>query len=482
MIDELGYVVDNLEAKFLLLTSSAGSGSKLLHSLLDSHPDLIMIPGYPFMYLYPFLESFRFPIVSVDDLEQLIESFSHQFRPFFDTRTWPGSEGLNRLGTNRETYLEIDENKFSRILFSILLHNKSSEWTKLDFVVAIHLAYNQIKDMKPIDSSIIIYHIHEDLFADLLPYGLSRICMSRTIHANFSRRIKNSFEKANETKLSNSDCILAELVGPSAVAQLLYYAERSIRRVTGRIVFVSHESLNTEREKAMSKLASLLGIRFNSTLLMPTFGGHEWKTGFYKWKGSELGLPNPEIAESVEHYKRSFIGRYDATRLGYVYFSHYQRHGFKLPETMSDLSNLATWKRIMACIVPASYDFEKLGSLLCNFNCFIKVVRKESKSFADSEVYPYPNNLFYSKKVMNKCLRHTSYSLLIRLGMLLRRRKKRTSLIRVLYIVDRALQYMWTLLSIPFWSTRRIYYEVRYVLLTRKDTALAKEQEFSSGL
>ena len=46
------------EPNLVAISEGMGSGSKLFQSLIDSHDEVIMVPGYALMYFYPYWEKY----------------------------------------------------------------------------------------------------------------------------------------------------------------------------------------------------------------------------------------------------------------------------------------------------------------------------------------------------------------------------------------------------------------------------------------
>ena len=89
------------ELPIIGLSEGNGSGTKLFQSLLDGHTKILMIPGYPLMYFYPFwyrnIESLNYK-----NWDVVLKKILFHFAPVFDSRINPGSESLDKLGENQD--------------------------------------------------------------------------------------------------------------------------------------------------------------------------------------------------------------------------------------------------------------------------------------------------------------------------------------------------------------------------------------------
>ena len=87
--------IENRVFNIFALVVGPGAGSKYLHTLLDSHPDMYAIPGYCMMYFYPHYYDI---CTSVKSNYELIDTLLDRIPPIYDTRIMPGSETLDQLG------------------------------------------------------------------------------------------------------------------------------------------------------------------------------------------------------------------------------------------------------------------------------------------------------------------------------------------------------------------------------------------------
>ena len=46
-------MTNHFDDNIVAFVVGSGAGSKYVHSLLDGHPEIYMIPGYSLMYFYP---------------------------------------------------------------------------------------------------------------------------------------------------------------------------------------------------------------------------------------------------------------------------------------------------------------------------------------------------------------------------------------------------------------------------------------------
>ena len=94
------------------LSVGVGSGTKLFHSLLDSHPEIYMIPGYPLMYFYPFWH--KILKQKKPNWEMIVDELFRVFPSIFNTSIDPGGETLNHLGEKNDQTIVVNIDLFKK--------------------------------------------------------------------------------------------------------------------------------------------------------------------------------------------------------------------------------------------------------------------------------------------------------------------------------------------------------------------------------
>ena len=120
------------------LIVGAGTGSKLLQSHLDNHPEIYMIPAYPLMYFYPHWQSWLDELRDSWNWPVIVDEFCKRHASVIDSRRIPGHNGLTRLGENRNQHISIDEAEFKANLLQLL---QDEEISSRNFLLAVHIAY-----------------------------------------------------------------------------------------------------------------------------------------------------------------------------------------------------------------------------------------------------------------------------------------------------------------------------------------------------
>ena len=99
--------------KFVIIIAGGRSGSDLLQSLFDGHPQILQFPGF-FRFDEPFID-----ILNEKDPKKMSEKFCNLNPHFFDSRLeWEGrpdmGERHDMLGKNKNEFYKLDEKAFKK--------------------------------------------------------------------------------------------------------------------------------------------------------------------------------------------------------------------------------------------------------------------------------------------------------------------------------------------------------------------------------
>ena len=282
------------EPRILALSEGNGSGTKLFQSLLDGHPGILMVPGYPLMYFYPFWHRYVATLPR-PDWPAALDALVARFAPVFDTRINPGSEDLDKLGENQDQHLSVDIADFRRAFLAVV---DGLPVTPRHGLLAFHYAYALASGVDPATKQVLVYHIHVFDYVKRYLYAefpdLRVIASVRDPRPNLSRRELNSIVKPNRLKFRASDAIL---MTPRAYRQATGFLLNGLDAIDcvpiGQCRVFRHEDLALRLEDVMRQTAAFLGLPFDPVLLQPTFASMEWRTSFYDFDTRHL--VNPEV-------------------------------------------------------------------------------------------------------------------------------------------------------------------------------------------
>jgi hypothetical protein len=264
------------------------SGTTLLTSLLDYHPQLVVFPEeLKFVkVLYRDRMSDR-PLSNRDKIDILIKKY-HLGRLKHDTFTHSSSPRSPR------DYSDIDYSAFARLLSARSEEARDDKELLLAIIESFYEVEHSPKEDKRawVEKTPINYY-YVPLFHKW--FGDSLVCLHvvRDPYDNFASFRKFLRKPPTDAVLHNF-CLNWKLSNALA---------RQWQKYFKRYHIISYEQLVTHPEKVMRQVASWLGIDYKETLLLPTINGKRWggnsayKTTFTSVSPSQVGKYKEVLSE-----------------------------------------------------------------------------------------------------------------------------------------------------------------------------------------
>jgi hypothetical protein len=253
------------------------SGSVFLHSLFDSHPEVLTIPATR-------LNAFhgrQWPVIA-NELggEAMARRFVELNPSVFDGRRDRWFEGLGAMGPGRDTPIAVDADAFVRELSRLLA--TPAPVTRRRFFLAAHVAYALARGEDVSGKTTVVYHLHspeayagieaalED-FPDLRAVGVTRD-PTRSVLSYLRKNVivARTWHHADRSEY-------AQLV-PSGGYNFVYRHQLiGWRELLARYPLplwpLRIEDLNHDTEAQMRAVASFLGLSWHASLTESTFNG-----------------------------------------------------------------------------------------------------------------------------------------------------------------------------------------------------------------
>lgn len=264
------------------------SGSTLLQSLLDDHPEVASIPGLYGQQLYPFYEHSGHLA-----FQEFVQAFCERFAFFFDREkalTDPNvqSLGLHQMGPNRDEPLVVDMMDFLDAFTELYgpHENTPQDERRKYFIIAAFMAYHAARPEKQAlaDSVWILYPIHSlpDKHVQWLREDFSEhriVHMVREPLRNIASTIRLTASKPEWWEFNGVERALAQILTDHQVFAV-------VARVNGyRPLFGQNapdctalrlEDLHETPKPAMQAVAHWIGIGWDECLLKSSFAGKQW--------------------------------------------------------------------------------------------------------------------------------------------------------------------------------------------------------------
>jgi hypothetical protein len=253
------------------------SGSVFLHSLFDSHPEVLTLPATRINAFH----GRQWPVIAREpDPSAMARRFVEWNPSLFDGRRDRWFEGLDAMGPARDTPIEVDAERFVRELATLL--SVGAPATRRSFFLAAHVAYALARGEDVSGKTTIVYHLHspeayaniraalED-FPELRAVGVTR----EPIRSVLSYLRKNVLvARAWQHQDRSEYAQLAPSGGYNFVYrhQLIGWRELLARHPMPFLP-LRIEDLNRDIEGQMRRVAVFLGLSWHECLTLSTFNG-----------------------------------------------------------------------------------------------------------------------------------------------------------------------------------------------------------------
>ena len=265
-----------LPNKMVALLYFGRSGTGLLHSLIDGHPEISTLPS---IYLRGFFNAGVWDQISADGWQGLCERFADKFSVLFDAmspKSTPGlpteesyflgrKEGMTAVGKDRNESLSLDRDRFCFEALRLIKHFEKID-PKLFFQI-VHVAFEKVLRTKT-KKQTIFYHIHNP--GDFAKLNFLRyvpetrlVMMVREPIQNCESGVRPHFKNNDYDKIV--ECILILLF---AIDQIAFRKQDSVG--------VRLEDLKARPEATIKGLCTWLGVQENSSLYEMTAQGRIW--------------------------------------------------------------------------------------------------------------------------------------------------------------------------------------------------------------
>ena len=266
----------NLPQKIISLVHFGRSGSGLLHSLMDNHPEISTLPS---IYFSEYFDNSTWKKITMNGWNSIVDNFIKIYEVLFDARSSVPiksieetviynigvKEGMTKMGDNRDHFISVDKNQFSLELKYLL--NNLEEIDSLSFFKLVHIAYERtLKNFN--DKNIIFYHIHNpDIYTQL-----NFVQSEKNSHwIMMVREPIQSCESWLRYCFNNNDHQVCSL----RISKMLIEIDNIIYR-KNKSIGVRLEDLKKNPQKTIPVLCKWMGIHENENLYKMTMQGEKW--------------------------------------------------------------------------------------------------------------------------------------------------------------------------------------------------------------
>ncbi len=265
-----------LSEKMVALLHFGRSGTGLLHSLIDNHPEVSSLPS---IYLRGFFNDDVWRTISTEGWQKLPERFVDEFTVLFDARSpklTPGmfkkdspnlgyEEGMTTVGENRDEVLSIDRDEFCNEARRLMSRLDSID--PGSFIQIAHRAFEHVMGTKN-HKNTIFYHIHN-------PDDFAKLNFLRYYpNARFVMMVREPIQSCESwLSLPFRDNKYRYMV--NQIIAMLFAIDQIAFRIHDSIA-IRLEDLKNTPEESMQGLCRWMGIQDDPTLYQMTAQGKKW--------------------------------------------------------------------------------------------------------------------------------------------------------------------------------------------------------------
>ena len=265
-----------LPKKITAMVHFGRSGTGLLHSLIDGHPEVSTLPS---IYLSEFFNHFAWEKIIAGGWEEMADRFTTTYAVLFDASSATKiaskgeifihnigrKEGMTNVGTARDEVLSVDKKVFIKELNQLMDYHDRLD--AVAFFKLIHSAYEKALHNHN-KKSLIFYHIHNpDVNAHLnflrLAPNTSWLMMVREPLQSCESWIMKNFRDNNYRIIAFK------------IFQMLFEVDQAIFRNENSIG-VRLEDLKEYPKETILALCGWLGIKEKDSLYQMTAQGKKW--------------------------------------------------------------------------------------------------------------------------------------------------------------------------------------------------------------
>ena len=339
--------------KIAALIHFGRSGSGLLHSLIDGHPEVSTLPS---IYFSEFFHHVIWEKIITGGWEEMAENFTKTYAVLFDASSdvkvlsksfqfinnAGQLDGMTTVGTERNEVLSVDKKVFIKELKRLM--NYHHQLDALAFFKLVHCAYDSTLHDKN-EKKLIFYHIHDrpDDYAQLnflrLAPNTSWLMMVRDPVQSCESWIRKNFQESDYQQIVYR------------IFSMLFDVDQTVFRNKSSIG-VKLEDLKENPKKTIQALCGWLGIQEKDSLYEMTAQGKKW------W-----GDPTSNAKDGMNPFGKSSINR----KLGSIFSKNDQfilqtlYYPFRVRFDYVE-ENLEQFKNDLQAIRPMldlMFDFEK---------------------------------------------------------------------------------------------------------------------------
>lgn len=373
--------------KVLSIMTTMRSGSKLFHSLLDRHPQIVCFPR-----TLQFDNFWRSVAHKNNDLEYMVDSFIEKHPRFFSGECWHRFNKYDRadqLGPERNETFFVDAGIFKR---NALAKLKDKQVDRRTLFLALHLAYHAACGRPLLENSVFLYHIHEIDLEDELKACLSDFPDSRVLIMT-RQPIEGLNSCVKQLKMQNT----------LSCNELLHHQRQALEGTANlmehfpglNIKILPFEQLHIRHKEVMEAFAKWVDIDWDDNLMHSTMHGKLW------WSNGKV--PRNGTNPGWKVYQPSgLLEKKDWVMFRSIAPERYVKYGYV--DKIEDIKKVQGRRLLFLLLLPTAYEWTTLKYAL-SIPHWMTVLRDIVEELRDPRLKDYD---YYTKKEIPKDKRTSS--------------------------------------------------------------------------
>ena len=341
----------------VVISTFGHCGIDWLHSLIDSHKQVLIIPSLSFYRRLDWLK--RKKKIYFNDEKKKEFLLNNLIEILLKNSTSNKSQRHKILKKNQKKFI------FKKYTLSFLNNVKNSNLEK-NFFLAIHYAFAKINNIDLSNIKVIVSHEHVPWNCEKYEkhFNSKYIFMMRDPRASIAGCIK---AYAKNEKIPMSYYIDHQL-------SFLFSAQSFYKKMKRKVLILKNEAMHKNLKKEMKKLSIWLGIKFNRSLLNSTINGKKWiGESVYLSKG-DLKKPYPKnyyLPKNVEKRWRSILDKKQIFMIETLAEDIMKENKYKFDNNLNLLLRFVAYTKLFLSF----YEFNKFFPFL-KLNFLKNIVRR----------------------------------------------------------------------------------------------------------
>ena len=254
--------------KFVIILTGGRSGSDLLQSLFDGHPQILQFPGI-------FGHGDDFDMLFDDILnERNPKKISHMFcdlNPhFFDSRIQK-KERHHMLGKNKKSFYKVNTHSFEK---NFIYYFNNSKKKKIDILIALHKAYARASNQTLSKKKIIILHLHLVQWLKSFRKNFSKINDFKILLTLRDPLVSLCSTVNHWLKYHSGKYLFTKSIYDNIEMHVNIFNE--LHEFRKKIFVIQLENLHLKSNKVLKELCQLLKINYKASLKKSTYFNKIW--------------------------------------------------------------------------------------------------------------------------------------------------------------------------------------------------------------